>query len=118
MKKFTKIICVLMLSFTMLLLLGCESIKGPQGRYVFKVDRMINCSLTFEDDKVTINYEGKDMGIFDYTYEKSKDDVDKGTVVIDSEECPWTFTFDYEEKKLRCDINGDKIIDVFTKLEE
>ena len=118
MKKFTKIICVLMLSFTLLLLVGCESVKGPQGTYAFKQDRLIVCSLKFEDDKVTIKYEGEEKGVFDYTYTKSKDDVDKGTVVIDSDVCPWTFTFDYEEKKLRCDINGDKIIDVFNKLED
>lgn len=117
MKKFTKIICVLMLSFTMLLLLGCESIKGPQGRYIYRQDKNLVYSITFEDDLVNIKYKGEDKGSFEYEYKKSETESERGTVTIDSDAFPWVMEFNYEIKELRCDIDGDGQLNVFTKVE-
>jgi len=118
MKLFTRLICVLMLSFTLLLAIGCESVKRLEGRYVYLDGRNLKYSLIFEDGNVQISYEGEDKGTFEYEYEKSKEDVDKVTLTVDSEAFPWVMEFNYEEKELRCDVDGDGILNVFIKLEE
>ena len=117
MKVFTKLFSVLVLSLTLLLMIGCESVNGPEGRYIYREGRNLLYSLVFEDDKITISYQGEVKGTFDYEYEKSKDDLDIGIVTVKSEEYPWVMEFNYEIKELRCDVDNNGQLNVFLKYE-
>lgn len=116
MSKLFKLFSFVMVLCAMFILVGCESINGPEGKYTYRENRMEKYSLVFEDDKVTINIDGDSKGSFDYEYVKDETDKNKGTVTIDSLDYPWVLTFDYEEKKLSGKIFNDGFIYHFTKI--
>ena len=56
MKKIACLLCLLGLAFIMFLAVGCESLTGPEGKYVHRdSSRMDVYALVFEKKKVTSN---------------------------------------------------------------
>ena len=61
MKKIACLLCLLGLAFIMFLAVGCESLTGPEGKYVHRdSSRMDVYALVFEKKKVTIYNLGKE----------------------------------------------------------
>lgn len=115
MSKLFKLFSFVMVLCAMFILVGCESINGPEGKYFHIKNQKEAASVTFEDDKVTVVIDGETKGIFDYEYERDENDKVKGKVVIDSTEYPWVMEFNYEKKEIYFDFDGDGRLNVFIK---
>lgn len=117
MKKIACLLCLLGLAFIMFLAVGCESLSGPEGKYVHRdSSRMDVYALVFEKKKVTIYNLGKELGTFSYEYKKDDNDKNKGSLTIKSDEYPWTFEYDYKNKELLGDVDGDGLLNLFVKI--
>lgn len=117
MKKITSIICLLSLIFVLFLTVGCESLNGPEGKYVYRDSTRLDVySIVFEDKKATLYSKNTELGTFDYEYKKDEQDKNIGYVTVKSDEYPWTFEYNYADKELFGDIENNGLLYLFVKV--
>lgn len=91
-----------------ILFIGCG--KKFEGKYTHFDLRKEKAAIYFMNDKIRYTIDGKEVGIFDYTYNKKEK-----TVIIHMDGDDLIFVYNKKEKTFSCDIFNDSITRVFVR---